>query len=293
MNYLIEKLIGSEIIKDYSSLVYREDFSEAKYKFEFPITEGMTIDQVRKELIEDIFKLTLSIRKHTGGVKHISDEDMEPTEMDARQLEKFYGGNQYTLYILFPSRMAKHKPKKMLLGFYIPIPGRPRCLNINKYWCKIVSIISTEGSKRTIADPSVKKIMEEAELYGLENIKSFDFYVFEDEPFRDEKEFRIIMVYNFKDDGEKILKDRQQNKILTAEMKRLKREQKEKEEQERKEAEEKYQREKAAYLEAKEKFLDGYDGPASYYREKEWLRTHGDPRFEDPGELRMSNYTGD
>ena len=213
MNYLIEKLILSNVIKDYQSLMFREDLSNAKYKFSFLIDEYANAEQIKNELIEDIFKLTLSIRKHTGGVKHISEKDKEPVDVKADILEEIYGGNKYTLYILFPSRMAKYKPKKNLLGFYIPIPGRPVCMNINLYQSQIVNIISTTFSKKQIADISVKKIMEEAELYGLDNINSFDFYVFEDNV-ENQKRYHIIVVYNFKDDGEQIYKDRLENKKI-------------------------------------------------------------------------------
>lgn len=55
--------------------------------------------------------------------------------------------------------------------------------------------------------------MEEAELYGLDNINSFDFYVFEDNV-ENQKRYHIIVVYNFKDDGEQIYKDRLENKKI-------------------------------------------------------------------------------
>ena len=293
MNYLIEKLIKSEVIKNYSSLVYRQDFSDAKYKFEFPITEGMTMEQLKEDLIEDIFKLTLSIRNHTGGVKHISDEDKEPIEVDANTIEESYGGVQYLLYILFPSRMAAPKPKKMLLGFYILIPGRPICRNINRYFAKIENIISTKGAKSRIADPSVKKILEEVRFYGIDTIKSLDFYVFEKLNEDNEKRYHIIMVYNFKDGGEQILKDRKKTKDLEAEVKRIEREKAEARERKREEEQKQYEKEREEYFKRKNEFLSQYSGPESYYAEKEWLRTNGDPRFEDFGSMRRSNYTGD
>ena len=293
MNYLVEKLIKSEVIKNYSSLVYRQDFSDAKYKFEFPITEGMTMEQLKEDLIEDIFKLTLSIRNHTGGVKHISDEDKEPIEVDANTIEESYGGVQYLLYILFPSRMAAPKPKKMLLGFYILIPGRPICRNINRYFAKIENIISTKGAKSRIADPSVKKILEEVRFYGIDSIKSLDFYVFEKLNEDNEKRYHIIMVYNFKDGGEQILKDRKKTKELEAEVKRIEREKAEARERKREEEQKQYEKEREEYFKRKNEFLSQYSGPESYYAEKEWLRTNGDPRFEDFGSMRRSNYTGD
>lgn len=293
MNYLVEKLIKSEVIKNYSSLVYRQDFSDAKYKFEFPITEGMTMEQLKEDLIEDIFKLTLSIRNHTGGVKHISDEDKEPIEVDANTIEESYGGVQYLLYILFPSRMAAPKPKKMLLGFYILIPGRPICRNINRYFAKIENIISTKGAKSRIADPSVKKILEEVRFYGIDTIKSLDFYVFEKLNEDNEKRYHIIMVYNFKDGGEQILKDRKKTKDLEAEVKRIEREKAEARERKREEEQKQYEKEREEYFKRKNEFLSQYSGPESYYAEKEWLRTNGDPRFEDFGSMRRSNYTGD
>lgn len=293
MNYLVEKLIKSEVIKNYSSLVYRQDFSDAKYKFEFPITEGMTMEQLREDLIEDIFKLTLSIRNHTGGVKHISDDDKEPIEVDANTIEESYGGVQYLLYILFPSRMAAPKPKKMLLGFYILIPGRPICRNINRYFAKIENIISTKGAKSRIADPSVKKILEEVRFYGIDSIKSLDFYVFEKLNEDNEKRYHIIMVYNFKDGGEQILKDRKKTKDLEAEVKRIEREKAEARERKREEEQKQYEKEREEYFKRKNEFLSQYSGPESYYAEKEWLRTNGDPRFEDFGSMRRSNYTGD
>lgn len=293
MNYLVEKLIKSEVIKNYSSLVYRQDFSDAKYKFEFPITEGMTMEQLKEDLIEDIFKLTLSIRNHTGGVTHISDEDKEPTEVDANTLEETYGGKEYILYILFPSRMAQPKPKKMLLGFYILIPGRPICRNINRYFAKIENIISTKGAKSRIADPSVKKILEEVRFYGIDSIKSLDFYVFEKTNYDNEKRYHIIMVYNFKDGGEQILKDRKKTKELEAEVKRIEREKAEARQRKREEEQEQYEKEREEYFKRKNEFLSQYSGPESYYAEKEWLRTNGDPRFEDFGSMRRSNYTGD
>ena len=293
MNYLVEKLIKSEVIKNYSSLVYRQDFSDAKYKFEFPITEGMTMEQLKEDLIEDIFKLTLSIRNHTGGVKHISDEDKEPIEVDANTIEESYGGVQYLLYILFPSRMAAPKPKKMLLGFYILIPGRPICRNINRYFAKIENIISTKGAKSRIADPSVKKILEEVRFYGIDSIKSLDFYVFEKLNEENEKRYHIIMVYNFKDGGEQILKDRKKTRELEAEVKRIEREKAEARERKREEEQKQYEKEREDYFKRKNEFLSQYSGPESYYAEKEWLRTNGDPRFEDFGSMRRSNYTGD
>ena len=293
MNYLVEKLIKSEVIKNYSSLVYRQDFSDAKYKFEFPITEGMTMEQLKEDLIEDIFKLTLSIRNHTGGVKHISDEDKEPIEVDANTIEDSYGGKEYLLYILFPSRMAAPKPKKMLLGFYILIPGRPICRNINRYFAKIENIISTKGAKSRIADPSVKKILEEVRFYGIDTIKSLDFYVFEKLNEDNEKRYHIIMVYNFKDGGEQILKDRKKTKDLEAEVKRIEREKAEARERKREEEQKQYEKEREEYFKRKNEFLSQYSGPESYYAEKEWLRTNGDPRFEDFGSMRRSNYTGD
>lgn len=293
MNYLVEKLIKSEVIKNYSSLVYRQDFSDAKYKFEFPITEGMTMEQLKEDLIEDIFKLTLSIRNHTGGVKHISDEDKEPIEVDANTIEESYGGVQYLLYILFPSRMAAPKPKKMLLGFYILIPGRPICRNINRYFAKIENIISTKGAKSRIADPSVKKILEEVRFYGIDTIKSLDFYVFEKLNEDNEKRYHIIMVYNFKDGGEQILKDRKKTRELEAEVKRIEREKAEARERKREEEQKQYEKEREEYFKRKNEFLSQYSGPESYYAEKEWLRTNGDPRFEDFGSMRRSNYTGD
>ena len=244
-------------------------------------------------MIEDIFKLTLSIRNHTGGVKHISDEDKEPIEVDANTIEESYGGVQYLLYILFPSRMAAPKPKKMLLGFYILIPGRPICRNINRYFAKIENIISTKGAKSRIADPSVKKILEEVRFYGIDSIKSLDFYVFEKLNEDNEKRYHIIMVYNFKDGGEQILKDRKKTRELEAEVKRIEREKAEARERKREEEQKQYEKEREDYFKRKNEFLSQYSGPESYYAEKEWLRTNGDPRFEDFGSMRRSNYTGD
>ena len=293
MNYLVEKLIKSEVIKNYSSLVYRQDFSDAKYKFEFPITEGMTMEQLKEDLIEDIFKLTLSIRNHTGGVKHIPPEDFEPIEIDSKTLEECYGDKEYLLYILFPSRMAAPKPKKMLLGFYILIPGRPICRNINRYFAKIENIISTKGAKSRIADPSVKKILEEVRFYGIDTIKSLDFYVFEKKNYDNENRYHIIMVYNFKDGGEQILKDRKKTKELEAEVMRIEKEKAEDRQRKREEEQKQYEKEKDEYFKRKNEFLSQYSGPESYYAEKEWLRTNGDSRFEDFGSMRRSNYTGD
>jgi len=56
--------------------------------------------------------------------------------------------------------------------------------------------------------------MQEAVKFGLENIKSFDFYVFEEVLF-EETSYHIIMTYNFKNE-DSILQGRRQNKILSA-----------------------------------------------------------------------------
>ena len=189
--------------------------------------------------------------------------------------------------------MAAPKPKKMLLGFYILIPGRPICRNINRYFAKIENIISTKGAKSRIADPSVKKILEEVRFYGIDSIKSLDFYVFEKTNYDNEKRYHIIMVYNFKDGGEQILKDRKKTKELEAEVKRIEREKAEARQRKREEEQEQYEKEREEYFKRKNEFLSQYSGPESYYAEKEWLRTNGDPRFEDFGSMRRSNYTGD
>lgn len=291
MKYLVEKLIKHEIIKNYSSTIFRQDFSDAKYAFEFPIDPNKSEDEIKNELIEDIFKLTLSIRNHTGGVRHISDEDKEPKEIDAISLQQSYGGNQYLLYVIFPSRMLQHKPKKLLQGYYILIPGRPMALNLNRYYSKIESIISTNGAKQRIADPCVKQIMQEAVKFGLENIKSFDFYVFEEVLF-EETSYHIIMTYNFKNE-DSILQGRRQNKILSAQIAKEEAERKRQEQQKQEDAAKQLELDRKKYFQEKNKYLSNFEGPARYYAEKDWLRTYGDPRFESPGVMKLSNYTGD
>lgn len=291
MKYLVEKLIQHEVIKDYSSLVFREDFSDAKYVFESPINEAMSEEDLKNELIDDIFKLTLSIRKHTGGVKHISDKDKEPLEIDFKSLEEFYGGKQYTLYILLPSKMEEPNPRKMLQGFYIPIPGRPVATRINRYYSKISAIISKDGCKKAIEERVVNKVLAETKLYGIENIKSFDYYVYEYMECQ-ENRYYITMVFNFKDE-DNILKNRKKNRAIAAELKKQEEERKREAEQRRKAEQEQYEKDREKYLKDKNEYLSQFSGPESYYAEKNWIRMYGDPRFEDPGTLRRSHYTGD
>lgn len=293
MKYLTEKLIRHDIIREYSSLVYRYDFSDAKYAFEFPIDENITEEDIKNELIEDIFKLTLSIRNHTGGVTHITKEDMEPVEInDPFTLEDSYGGCQYLLYVIFPSRMGQYKPKKILQGYWIPIPGRPRAIKLNRYYSKIVNIISTKGTKKSIANPAVKQIMNEVSIYGLENLNSFDFYVFEDKNYSNENRYHIIMTYNFKD-SDAFINNRSKDKSYIAELKRQEELMKKQDEERRRLEQEQLEKDRKKYFEEKRKYLSQFSGPEKYYAEKDWLRTYGDPRFEDFGSMRRSNYTGD
>jgi len=115
--------------------------------------------------------------------------------------------------------MGQYKPKKILQGFWIPIPGRPRAIKLNRYFSKIVNIISTKGTKKSIADPAVKQIMNEVSMYGLENLNSFDFYVFEDKNYSNENRYHIIMTYNFKD-SDAFINNRSKDKSYIAELKR-------------------------------------------------------------------------
>lgn len=295
MRYLTEKLIQKEVIRDYSSLVYRQDLSDAKFVFEFPIDENASEDEIEKELHEDIYKLTLSIRKHTGGIPKITKEDKEPVEInDPRFLEDCYGGYGYLFYVLFPSKMAEYKPDELLTSYWMLIPGRPIAKKLNRYYSQIKNFTSLNGTNKRI-QTVVDDIMNEAKIYGLDKIETFDFYIFEhDRDYnKNEKYYHILMVYNFKDKGESLISKRPANKLFKAEMERIEREKQEQAERERKEQEEQYQREKEDYFRRKNEFLSQYEGPESYYAEKRWLRTNGDPRFESPSSMRYSNYTGD
>lgn len=295
MRYLTEKLIQKEIIRDYSSLVYRQDLSDAKFAFEFLIDEYMGEDEIKNELAEDIYKLTLSVRKNTGGIPKITKEDKEPTEInDPRFLEECYGGYNYSFYILFPSKMSEYKPNELLKKYKMLIPGRPIAKKLNRYYSKITNFVSVDGSKSRISE-MVNDIMNEVEIYGLDKLESFDFYVFEHIKKWDEnrKYYHILMTYNFKDKGESLIAERPKDKLVKAEMERAEKERKEEAERKRKEEAEQYEKEKEDYFRRKNDYLSQFSGPERYYAEKDWLRSHGDSRFEDFGTMRRSNYTGD
>lgn len=295
MRYLTEKLIQKEIIRDYSSLIYRQDLTDAKFAFEFPINENMSESELRQQLADDIYKITLSVRKNTGDIQKITEKDKKPVEIDdPRFLEQCYGGYDYLFCVVFPSKMAEYKPDDLLKKYWMLIPGRPIAKKLNRYFSQIINFVSVKGAKNRI-NILVDDIINEVNIYGINKLESFDFYIFEhiDDWDENEKRYHVLMVYNFKDKGESLINQRPANKLFKAEMQRIEKEREEQEEKRRKEAAEQREKEREEYFRRKEEYLSKYEGPEAYYAEKAWLRNNGDPRFESPSALRNSNYTGD
>ena len=283
---LSEALVNKKI-NDYSSIIDRYDFSDAEYCFEFSLEKFNNDQDLINELTEDLRKLSLSVRKNTGGIKHI-DNPKELEEIDAQGLQDIYGQYRVNLKVLSPMMMGNENRPQFSENYWILIPGRPVCESQTRYYSRIKTIVSKVGALKRNNDIA-QAIVKNINIFGKEKIQNLLFYVFKssylDNPDPQEIKYWFVLTFEFKDNGDEIINNRNQRRHhrIAAEQEYIDR--KNKLEQEEKD----YQRRKEEYI----RKHGGESGPGRYYAEKDWLRSYGDSRFESNISMRNSNYTGD
>ena len=204
MRYLNEKLI-QKAINNYSSLLYRHDFSDAKYCFEFPIDQTASINEIRQELIDDLYKLIRSVRNNTGGTKKLYREQVV---MPYDDIVKMFGQYSIPFYVIYPSNMTLPDREYPMKKYDLPIPERYIIRYLNKSVSKITQndTVSLERSLKRRSEIA-RFITEELDTFGIKNVTSFDFYVYELEG----NKYTIYMAFNFNEEGiNKVFSGRQE-----------------------------------------------------------------------------------